>query len=438
MARYFRAIRMPRRHLTDEIAPLDLLARAAHEDFVVEEVPLFAPSGEGTHWYLTIEKRGVTTAEAVRGIARRLGRRASEVGVAGLKDARALARQTISIEHVDEEDLERVEDPPRVRLLAAARHSRKLRTAFLKGNRFSLRLRAPEGGSEGVVLREGEWRRADGSAVAFRRLSDEELERARRVIARLSAEGIPNGFGEQRFGGRAATHLLGRALLRGEDDELLVLLLGRPGPGESARVQEARRRYEAGDLAGAREAFPRSYAAEHAALRVLLETGGDHARAIAAIGKRERAFYVHAAQSQVFNALLEERLAAGTLGAVEAGDVAYIHKSGGCFLVEDLAADAPRAERREISAAGPLWGARLLMAGGAVRAREEAALAAFGLEPRHLEGPAARAAPGARRPYRVPLEDARVEREPDGALRLDLTLPAGAYATAVIGELTKR
>ena len=67
---------------------------------------------------MTIEKRGVSTSEAIRGIARRLGRRGDEIGYAGLKDAHALARQTISIEHLAEEDRPKIDDPPRVRAIA--------------------------------------------------------------------------------------------------------------------------------------------------------------------------------------------------------------------------------------------------------------------------------------------------------------------------------
>ena len=49
------------------------------EDFLVEEVPLYRPSGQGTHTYFTIEKRGLTTHAAIQHIARLLGRSESVV-----------------------------------------------------------------------------------------------------------------------------------------------------------------------------------------------------------------------------------------------------------------------------------------------------------------------------------------------------------------------
>jgi len=425
---------MNRRWLTQDVPGIDLVARASHEDFVVDEVPLFAPKGEGTHVYVDIEKRGVTTAEAVRGIARRLGRDARDIGVAGQKDARAVTRQRISIEHLPESEWPKIDDAPRVRALSFARHDRKLKMAFLEGNRFTLRLRAPEVPGASAA------RPSEGAAVEpqrFRPVTDDELERARAVVARLAAEGLPNWFGEQRFGGRGSTHLLGRALLREDPVELLSLLCGRPGPGEAPRVQEARARYDAGDAAGALALFPKSYDAERRALRAIVEKGADPARAAQAISKDDRRFYVNAAQSAVFNALLEARMAAGALASLEEGDVATIHESGGSFVVTDAAREAPRVRALEISPAGPLWGAKLLMAAGAVREREVAALRAFGLEPAHLEGPDAKTSPGARRVYRTPVTEASVAREEDGALLVRLFLPAGSYATAVIAEIVK-
>ena len=69
----------------------------APEDFVVEEIPLYAASGQGDHVYVTLEKRGVGTPEAVRQIAAALGVRVEDIGVAGRKDRHAVTRQRISL-----------------------------------------------------------------------------------------------------------------------------------------------------------------------------------------------------------------------------------------------------------------------------------------------------------------------------------------------------
>ena len=174
--------------------------------------PAYAPCGEGTHTYVLIEKRKIPTMEAVRRIAARLGRRAEDIGSAGLKDARALVRQTISIEHLVEQERARIDDDC-IRALAFSRHTNKLQPGHLWGNRFR---------------------------ISLRDVRAEDEERARAVLARLECEGVPNYFGAQRFGTRANTHRVGLALLRGEFAELLAMLCGRPADEDSPRLREAR------------------------------------------------------------------------------------------------------------------------------------------------------------------------------------------------------
>jgi tRNA pseudouridine13 synthase len=396
------------RFLTASIPPVRAAFRESAEDFAVEEVPLYAASGTGTHTYVTIEKRGISTLEAIRRIASRLGRRPNEIGYAGLKDARAVARQRISIEHLADADRAKVEDD-RVRAIAFERHGNKLHPGHLRGNIFHLALRGA---------------------------SDADERAARAALEALARDGVPNRFGRQRFGSvRATTHLLGFALLRGEWEVLLSTLLGRPDPAESTRVRDARARYDRGDLAGALAAFPPVFRAERAALQALLR-GRRAEEAAAAIPQRERALYASAAQSHVFNDLLDARIDAGTLGRLEAGDVAFIHASGASFVVEDAASEQPRADRFEISPAGPLFGPKLLLARGEPGAREAHALERSGLSLERSGSRLALAPRGARRPYRIPLGAPSLAREGD-TLRLSFFLPAGSYATAVVSELLK-
>src|SRR5438034_5932904 len=67
------------------------------EDFEVEEIPAYAPSGMGDFLYLWIEKRDMGAEYFTRQIARRLDIRAGDVGVAGMKDRRAVTRQMVSV-----------------------------------------------------------------------------------------------------------------------------------------------------------------------------------------------------------------------------------------------------------------------------------------------------------------------------------------------------
>src|SRR5205807_5974329 len=67
------------------------------EDFFVQEIPLYEPSGAGEHVYCEIQKVGVTTFDAVGAIARALAVSPREIGYAGMKDAHAISRQVLSI-----------------------------------------------------------------------------------------------------------------------------------------------------------------------------------------------------------------------------------------------------------------------------------------------------------------------------------------------------
>ena len=117
------------------------------DDFIVEEIPLYLPSGEGTHLFLLIEKRNVTTFRAIQLLARRLGRNQREFGVAGLKDAAAVTRQYVSIEHVAPEEVDGL-DLPGIKVVDRTMHRNKLKRGHLKGNRFSVVIRDPFAGSE--------------------------------------------------------------------------------------------------------------------------------------------------------------------------------------------------------------------------------------------------------------------------------------------------
>ena len=141
--------------------------RAKLEDFVVEElVPERIPQ-EGEHLHVRIEKRGLSTEEAVKRMARALGVRPGHVGRCGRKDVRALARQWLSFAGVSERDVEAL-DLEDVRVLEHVRLPRKLRKGRFLGNRFRLRLRELPSGAEA---------------------------RARQGLQELAVRGLRNAFG---------------------------------------------------------------------------------------------------------------------------------------------------------------------------------------------------------------------------------------------------
>ena len=172
--------------LTGDLPGTSGMVRVAEEDFFVEELPLYEPSGSGEHLLLTVEKRGRTTPEVAKEIALLLGARERDAGTAGLKDRRAVTVQRISVAtRAPAEEALRIKGPG-FRVLAAARHGNKLRPGHLRGNRFRIVVR-------GVV--------------------PEALPRAEAICARLRAQGAANLFGPQRFGKRGDNAALGHAIL---------------------------------------------------------------------------------------------------------------------------------------------------------------------------------------------------------------------------------
>ncbi|WP_432822691.1 tRNA pseudouridine(13) synthase TruD, partial [Trichloromonas sp.] len=110
------------------------------EDFLVEEIPLYPPCGEGEHLYLLVEKEGVSTHDMLHRLAKALKVKEREIGYAGLKDAKARTRQTVSITGVKPEQVKALEFED-IRILDARFHGNKLRLGHLAGNRFTIRLR---------------------------------------------------------------------------------------------------------------------------------------------------------------------------------------------------------------------------------------------------------------------------------------------------------
>ena len=163
----------------------------------------------------------------------------------------------------------------------------------------------------------------------------------------------------------------------------------------------------------------------------------ERARALLAGGepgrdRRAARFLLSALQAEVFNAFLAARPL--PLDALETGEVAVLHGSGGAFVVEDLAREAPRAAAFEISASGPIFGTKLLAPRGAPAQRELDVLRAAGI-PERIVPPRGIKLRGARRPVRIPVRDLASELAAEDAARLRFTLPAGSYATVLVEAL---
>lgn len=174
--------------------------RSSAEDFFVEELPAFEASGAGEHLLLTIEKRGMNTAFAAKRIAAWAGVDESAIGYAGMKDRHAVTRQrfTVWLPKRVAPDIEALQSDD-LKVLEHAWHARKLPRGALAGNRFVLVLRDVDG---------------DAAAVETR-------------LQAIAAQGVPNYFGEQRFGRggsnvqQAVAMFAGRRVKREERSMLL-------------------------------------------------------------------------------------------------------------------------------------------------------------------------------------------------------------------------
>jgi len=162
--------------------------RSTPEDFRVEEVLGYDADGKGEHALLWVEKRGANTDWVARELAKFAGVSPVAVGYAGLKDRHAVTRQTFSVQLAGKPDLDWSTFPhAEVKVLAATRHSRKLKRGALRGNRFILVLRDVQG----------------------------DRESAEKVFQQIAARGVPNYFGEQRFGREGGNVAQARAMFAG-------------------------------------------------------------------------------------------------------------------------------------------------------------------------------------------------------------------------------
>ena len=389
---------------------LGLVARARPEDFRVEELPVVAASGGGEHVLLQIEKRGIDTRAAVRRLSARLGVAPGEFGRAGLKDARAVTRQALTVRGVEPAAVLAAGDED-LRVLTAERHREKLRPGQLAGNRFTLVLRSTEGGA------------VPPAAAA----------RVRLALERIAGEGLANDFGVQRLGPEHRTARAGIALLRDESGAAVDLLCGTPTVRDRGAVREARERFAKGDVEGAARTFPASHRFE-AGLCSRLAAGAEPDTALAALPRDRRALHLHAAQALLFQSWLARRREqpAGLL----AGDVVRKVTGRGTFRVADPVREQPRSDRFEIVPMGPLFGRKMFPAEGDARALELELLAGHGLDEAHFER--ARLG-GGRRALRVPVTEVAapelVEDDLGPGLRLRFALPPGAYATSLLAQL---
>lgn len=253
-------------------------------DFRVEEILGHTPDGAGEHLWLYVEKTGVNTVDAARMLAGATGIPPRDAGFAGLKDRQAVTRQWFSLALGNRPDPDLADTPAEgLRILERSRSARKIQRGRLAGNRFVLAVRDIAGD------------RAAADAV----------------LERIREHGVPNGFGEQRFGGNNIARAY--RLFRGE-------LRRKPN-------------------------------------------------------KSKRGFYLSAARSLIFNRVLEARLEDGTWNRLQSGEVAMLDGSRSWFAADpDDPDQARRCAEQDIHPTGPLAGSGDSPVTGGVAQLEQAVL----------------------------------------------------------------
>jgi tRNA pseudouridine13 synthase len=397
-------------YITSDFDGIGGLLRERPEDFFVQELPLYDPTGEGEHVYAEVQKINLTTFEMVNRIADAVGVARRDVGFAGMKDRHAITRQLVSVPGVSEEQLMTLKLPD-MTVLWAARHRNKLKLGHLRANRFAIKIR-----------------HVDPTAVI----------RLQQPMQVLQTRGLPNLFGEQRFGIRGDNDQLGAALIRGDNSTLLHLLLGTPRPEvDPPEIVQARTHFDRGEFDESMRHWPRHCGFERRVLARFAKTRRPGAT-VRMIEPRLRRLWITALQSRVFNEVLRRRI--DTIDRVLPGDVCEKADNRACFRVEDVAAEQQRVDRWEISPTGPLIGYRLTLPGEEALAIEQAAFEQFALAPEDFKRAEKDRAKGDRRALRVKPQDVKLESGVDdhGAYVLvAFTLPAGSFATTLLGEIMK-
>ncbi len=339
--------------------PLNLSAKIKTQidDFIVEENINIDFSGEGEHCWLYIKKRACNTDWVAQQLAKYCGVKKMAVAYAGLKDRHAVTSQWFSVQlpgkptpdwAAFETSFSSADSDESVEVLQSFRHNRKLQRGALKNNRFT------------IVLRE----LSDSSDEAFAALN--------KRCGEIAESGVPNYFGEQRFG-RGYNNL-----------EQAIKLFSNP-------------RHK--------------------------------------IARHKRSLYLSAARSWIFNCILSDRVKQKTWNKRLPGDVFMLDGKSACFKDENPEASVDDNEQRllqnEIHPTAVMWGEGDTMVTSQAALLEANILAQH---PEYRDGLIAARVQTQRRPCRVIPADFSCDQHKDD-FTVSFTLPAGSYATMVIAEL---
>jgi len=294
------------------------IIRKKPEDFVVEEIltngtkasvtPVRHPSRLGRYLVCVLVKRNWDTLLATRAIARQLGIDLGRIGIAGIKDTKAVTAQHISLYGVRPEEVSRLR-LKNVKVYPVYYAEEEVSTRLLFGNQFTMVI-------DSISLQ--------------RDVVKELIDTTRNEFSALG--GAPNFFGHQRFGTvRPITHSVGRAIVEGDLEKATFVFLACSSRHEHPASREARERLtETKDFHEALDSFPMHLKYERLMLKHLVSYEKDFLGALRELPLRLRKLFVQAFQSYLFNKFLSERInqSAGLNSACVGDFVVFLDEHG--------------------------------------------------------------------------------------------------------------
>ncbi|WP_276253826.1 tRNA pseudouridine(13) synthase TruD [Halomontanus rarus] len=423
--------------------------RASDDHFRVRELerfstePLSATTDAYPHLVFRATLRSWDTNDFAGRLSDALGVSRERVSWAGTKDKYAVTTQLFSVYGAEPEELPDVNG---AEIEVLGRTGRSLEFGDLAGNEFEL-----------VVSDAGQPENASSiteELAAFAGFEGTDGDESDATAAESTQVGVPNFFGQQRFGSfRPITHEVGLEIVRGDWEGAVMAYLGNPNDAEPEATQEARRFVEeTRDWQEALERFPGGLRYERSMCHELAEHDGDvtaetYRAALERLPSNLQRLFVHAAQSYAFNLILSERLERGLpFDRPVEGDVA-------CFVDRDapdglVLPDTDReqrvtgrrvrsvtrhCERGRAFVTAPLVGTETELADGEQGEIEREVLADLDLEQADFDLPGEFYSSGTRRAIQV-RTDLDLSTDP---LTLSFSLPKGSYATVVMREYLK-
>ena len=245
------------------------------KDFIVDEIPAYHPSGSGEHLFIHLTKTGITTKQVQKVIANIFNTKVKDVEFAGIKDKHAVTSQYYSVWLLDKQDPElvhKLEEELPVKINSYNFHQRKIKKGHLSGNQFNIKIRDIDMDIE------------------------DALKKTKQITEIIHQKGLPNLYGNQRFGIEGDNAQQGLEILKSE----------RKVPN-----------------------------------------------------KWLRQFLLSSFQSHLFNYYIVKRIEAGLLDKFMQGDIAKKHDTGGMFVVEDKETEQERFKNKEICFTGPMFGKKM-------------------------------------------------------------------------------